>query len=104
MKKKFLDKQGLTELYKSFKDRFASKNDVPIKVSQLENDSKFQSAQDVGEIIGKFVVNRSKIKRFVRSRFNAGSAIYVESLGKAAETPCLVFTYLSNERLSLIHI
>lgn len=44
MEKKFLDKQGLAEFYKSFKDKFASKSDVPVKVSQLENDENYLRA------------------------------------------------------------
>lgn len=44
MKKKFLDKQGFAELYKSLKDKFANKGDVPTKVSQLENDKKYIEA------------------------------------------------------------
>lgn len=38
MEKKFLDKQGLAELYHSLKDKFANKSDVPTKLSQLEED------------------------------------------------------------------
>lgn len=41
MEKKFLDKQGLADLYKSLKDKFARKSDVPVKVSQLENDNNY---------------------------------------------------------------
>lgn len=41
MEKKFLDKQGLAELNKSFKDEFARKESIPTKVSQLKNDSYF---------------------------------------------------------------
>lgn len=41
MEKKFLDKQGLADLYKSLKDKFARKSDVPVKVSQLKNDENY---------------------------------------------------------------
>ena len=51
MEKKFLDKQGLAELNKSFKDEFASKSDVPTKLSQLENDKNYVDITKVNELI-----------------------------------------------------
>lgn len=44
MEKKFLDKQGLAELCKSFQDEFVNKGDMPTKVSQLDNDKNYLSA------------------------------------------------------------
>lgn len=38
MEKKFLDKQGLAEVSQSFDNKYANKNDVPTKLSQLEED------------------------------------------------------------------
>lgn len=38
MEKKFLDKQGLAEVSKHFDNKYANKNDVPTKLSQLEED------------------------------------------------------------------
>lgn len=38
MEKKFLDKQGLAEVSKHFDDKYASKDDVPTKLAELEED------------------------------------------------------------------
>ena len=38
MSKQFLDKQGLIEVSQSFDNKYANKNDVPTKLSQLEED------------------------------------------------------------------
>lgn len=38
MEKKFLDKQGLAEVSQSFDNKYANKNDVPTKLSQLGED------------------------------------------------------------------
>ena len=43
----YLDKEGLAYLWSKIKARFADKSSIPTKVSQLTNDSKYQTESQV---------------------------------------------------------
>lgn len=47
----YLDKEGLAYLWQKIKARFADKNSVPTKVSQLTNDSNYQTDVQVNSAI-----------------------------------------------------
>lgn len=96
MEKKFLDKQGLVEFYKSFKDKFVRKSDVPVKVSQLENDSKFTTLIEAKNDIGLLILQQYKAQQKPTSRTNLG-AVYVERINRVTDNPCLIFTYLTQQ-------
>lgn len=71
MEKKFLDKKGLAEFNKSFKDKFVSKSDVPTKVSQLENDSKFQTESEIQSMIHKSQSKPVRTATFVIANYDS---------------------------------
>lgn len=96
MEKKFLDKQGLVEFYKSFKDKFARKSDVPVKASQLENDSQFTTLIEAKNDIGLLLLQQYKAQQTPMNRINLG-AVYVERINRVTDNPCLIFTYLTQQ-------
>lgn len=96
MEKKFLDKQGLSELNKSLKDEFASKGDVPTKVSQLDNDSKFTTLIEAKNDIGLLILQQYKAQQKPQNKTSLG-AVYVERINRVTDNPCLIFTYLTQQ-------
>lgn len=96
MKKKFLDKQGLAEFCNSFKDKFASKSDIPIKVSQLDNDSKFTTQRETREDMGLLILQQYKTQKTPPNRTSLG-AVYAEKINRVTDNPCLIFTYLTKQ-------
>lgn len=96
MEKKFLDKQGLVELNKSFKDKFARKSDVPVKVSQLENDSQFTTLIEAKNDIGLLLLQQYKAQQTPQNKTSLG-AVYVERINRVTDNPCLIFTYLTQQ-------
>lgn len=96
MEKKFLDKQGLSELNKSLKDEFASKGDVPTKVSQLDNDSKFTTLIEAKNDIGLLLLQQYKAQQTPQNKTSLG-AVYVERINRVTDNPCLIFTYLTQQ-------
>lgn len=71
MEKKFLDKKGLAEFCKSFKDKFVSKTDVPTKISQLENDSQFQTESEIQSMMHKSQSKPVRTATFVIANYDS---------------------------------
>lgn len=90
MKKKFLDKQGLTEFCKSFKDKFVSKADVPTKISQLENDSQFQTESEIQSMMHKSQSKPVRTATFVIANYDSSenSKKGADYVIQEDESPC----------------